>query len=489
MKKTLALLICLLMLAPSVISCSDSIPESIETQSESVPPEDTTMEDTSPQCTVPEDITLDGETVSILNFRNGAKSFLVSIEEATGEILNDAVFNANAQLMEEMNFIYEYIDNGGEDTMKLFSAVSAGDDIYDIVYGTQCRVAPLVCDNVFANLNPGAGGYIDMEKPWWYSEYIDESTVDSIHTYFLAGDLSPDIFRMSSMMLLNMDMLTDIGGNVNDIYETVLNGEWTYDEMYDLVSQVYIDANGDGERTEADSYGFASYTISDVEHFAIAAGIRGCSRDTDGVPYLSFNNENTVKFVETLVHFLWNNEGSYYVEGAPTLEMLKNNQVLLLNEKFFSLDSLRDSDVNFTIIPLPKLDTTVEKYTSLSHDCCLVICVPSISGNVETTTAVIEKMAYQYYTDVMPQYYDVILKNKYRRDSSDEASQILDLIHNGLGTDFSYFYNVNLKAMFTSIRDLIGVSKSTDFASHYIKNEKSYQTGLADLIEALQSVQ
>lgn len=171
------------------------------------------------------------------------------------------------------------------------------------------------------------------------------------------------------------------------------------------------------------------------------------------------------------------------------MEMLKNNQVLLLNEKFFSLDSLRDSDVNFTIIPLPKLDTTVEKYTSLSHDCCLIICVPSISGNVETNTAVIEKMAYQYYTDVMPQYYDTVLKNKYRRDSSDEASQILDLIHNGLGTDFSYFYNTNLNNMFCSLRDLIGISKSTNFVSLYTKNEKRYQTGLSELIEALQSVQ
>ena len=104
---------------------------------------------------------------------------------------------------------------------------------------------------------------------------------------------------------------------------------------------------------------------------------------------------------------------------------------------------------------------------------------------MENLTAVLEKMSYQYYKDVMPQYYEVILKTKYRRDSSEAALQIMDMIHAGLTTDFAYFYNSNLNGIYWSLRDLIGVAKSTDFASLYAKNEKQYHTKLAELIDAL----
>ena len=97
----------------------------------------------------------------------------------------------------------------------------------------------------------------------------------------------------------------------------------------------------------------------------------------------------------------------------------------------------------------------------------------------------VEKMAYQYYMDVMPQYYDIILKVKYRRDSSDEASRILDIIHDGLSTDFTYFYNNSLARMYTSLCPLIGIEKSTDFVSLYKTNESQYEQLLADLIEIL----
>ena len=493
--RTLALLLTLLMIAPSVIACSESTtnaPEETQPSAETpaaeeVVAEEEPEEDARLECKVPADIDLGGETLGVLSFRDANNNYHISATETTGELLNDAVFSSNQLVMEELNFAFEFIDNGSVDPMNLQNAVAAGDEVYDIVYGTQWKVAPLVSQHIFANLNPSAGGYIDFDAPWWYDKYIDETEVDNTHTYFLAGDASPDIIRRSSMMILNTDMLTDVGRDVNDIYQTVLDGNWTYDAMSELVSTMYIDTNGDGQRTDADSYGFASWTRSDVDHFMIAAGVRGCSRDTDGVPYITFNNETTVKFVESLVNFLWNNEGSYYVEGTPTFEMLAQNRAMLLCEKFSRLDLIRDSDANFTIIPLPKVDNTIESYSSLVHDDALILCIPIVNTNVEGMTAILEKLSYNYYYDVMPQYFEVILKTKYRRDSSDAASQMLDLIHDNMTTDFAYIYNYGMSNMMLSLRDLIGISKSTDFASTYAKQEKAYNKVLGRLIEAMMS--
>ena len=83
------------------------------------------------------------------------------------------------------------------------------------------------------------------------------------------------------------------------------------------------------------------------------------------------------------------------------------------------------------------------------------------------------------------QYYDVILKNKYRRDSSDAASQVIDLIHDSMKTDFAYIYNYGMSNMMLSLRDLIGVSKSTDFASTFKKSEKVYNKVFSKLVESI----
>ena len=84
-----------------------------------------------------------------------------------------------------------------------------------------------------------------------------------------------------------------------------------------------------------------------------------------------------------------------------------------------------------------------------------VLCIPVVSVNAKTSTTVLEKLGYYYYYDVMPEYYDVILKNKYRRDSSDAASQIIDLIHDSMTTDFAYIYNYGMSNMMLSLPEIV----------------------------------
>ena len=138
-----------------------------------------------------------------------------------------------------------------------------------------------------------------------------------------------------------------------------------------------------------------------------------------------------------------------------------------------------------TSTPVPKLDDTIESYGSLTHDDTVILCIPVISANVKTSTAVMEKLGYYYYYDVMPEYFDVILKNKYRRDSSDAASQVIDMIHDSMTTDFVYIYNYGMSNMMLSLRDLIGVSKSTDFASSYKKGEKMYNKVFDKMLKSI----
>ncbi len=495
-KRLIALILCILTAVSCFFSagCGEKADENpadaaVDTGSPETSPEEEGEDEEGEkllECSVPESLKLNGESVRFLHFF-ATETFTINIEELTGELLNDAVVNSNQRVMEDLDCVFVHIENGGKNPATLTNARQAGDDVYEIVYGTQWTVAPVVVQHIFANLNRREGTYIDYDKPWWYGHYIREAMADNEHTYFLAGDASPDVFRRSSMLILNTDLLTDIGREVGDIYELVLDGRWTLDRWAEIVRGVYVDSNGDGVRDVKDTYGFASHTGIDVDHFMIDSGVKGCSRDEDGVPYVDFNTPNTVEFVEFFVNLLWYNTGSYgYVEAIPTFEMLENNRVLFLSEQFSRLDQLRNTETNFTVLPLPKLNDFIEHYGSLTHDDANIICIPAISSRIETSSAVLEKLGYYYYYDVMPDYYNVILKTKYRRDSSDAASQVMDLIHDSLTTDFGYFYNYGMGNMMLSLRDLICTQKSTAFTSLYKRNEKIYKKMLENLLESMQ---
>ena len=136
-KRTLALLLTLLMIAPSVISCSESsenaaeeAPVSAETPAaEEIPAEEEPEADARLECSVPADVNLGGETVGVLSFRDGSNNYHISATETTGELLNDAVFSSNQKVMEELGFTFEFIDNGSVDPMNLQNAIAAGDEV------------------------------------------------------------------------------------------------------------------------------------------------------------------------------------------------------------------------------------------------------------------------------------------------------------------------------------------------------------------------
>ncbi len=494
MKRTISIL-CLLALLLEMAACSANNPSdntsteatsSEVTESENAESE---TEETEPLFTtgVPESYNMSGRDVPILQFSESS-NMQVNISELTGDALNDAIFTAHQSVMERLDCSFSFIDNGDIETAKIENAYAAGEDAYDFVIGDQWKLSPLVTKHLLANLNPEGSlseSYIDFSKPWWYTQYMNEIEIDAKHTYLLAGDAAINVLRRASVIICNIDLLKNVGGDIESIYDDVIAGNWIWDNFASMVESVYIDSNGDGTKDEEDTVGFATWTRSDVDHMIIGSGIRACARDDNGLPYLDFNNEKTISCIEKICNLFWNNSGSYYKEGIPTDTMLSENRVLFLLDKFSWLDKIRDIDTTYTIIPMPKLDESIENYSALVHDDAWLFCIPVQSTHFTDTTAVLEEMSMQYYYNVIPTYYNDILKSKYRRDSSDKASQIMDILHNSVSTDFAYVYNYAISGIITSLRDVVGVNKSADFASHYAKNNKVYTKSFEKLINSV----
>ena len=120
---------------------------------------------------LPADLDLGGETIRIVS-RNGDTDTAIEFysDEATGDIVSDAVYNRNMKVSDRLGVNLEFIyqsdvtrHNGFGD--KIRQSVMADSDDYDIIANALYNTVPLIFDGLFLDLN--AMKYLDFDQPWW----------------------------------------------------------------------------------------------------------------------------------------------------------------------------------------------------------------------------------------------------------------------------------------------------------------------------------
>ena len=101
--------------------------------------------------------------------------------------------------------------------------------------------------------------------------------------------------------------------------------------------------------------------------------------------------------------------------------------------------TLRDTDIDFGLIPFPKFDEQQDGYKSYVMATNGVICVGKSATDTDRTGILVEAFAAETYKQVIPIYYDVALTNKYLRDEG--SVDMLDIIRGGIVYDFGFVYD------------------------------------------------
>ena len=115
-------------------------------------------------------------------------------------------------------------------------------------------------------------------------------------------------------------------------------------------------------------------------------------------------------------------------------ERFINGEQLALFGGVGTLESFREMEDDFYLIPLPKFDKDQPTYRSAVGDNVQLMGLAYTCQNIEAATATLELMAYYSAQMVTPSYYDEALKYKYTRD--EEAAEMIDLIAECAYTDF-----------------------------------------------------
>lgn len=407
-------------------------------------------------------------------------------EEASGDIVEDTIYNRNVSAEDRLNVVIEIVKgipsgSYGSELANIRANVTAGDDAYDIIAGYSVHVVKLLSEGLFVNLNEIE--YLDFTQPWWPDSIQEEMTFNG-SLYFVTGDICMTTISKALCMYFNKNIAEN--HNTGSIYDIVNSHGWTFAKYLSITKGVYEDLDGNGKADDNDLYGTVMTPYNSVDAFIPAFHQNITVMSEDGYPELAFNTERMISIVERIYSLLYETSGVHVprnvLEDAATMfKMFKADQALFIMWEFTATDELRSMESDFGIIPYPKWDENQEGYGTYMQDGHTLLCVPITNMNFAMTGAVTEALAAESYRYVTPAYFEVALQVKYSRD--DESVAMLQLVKDSIKYNFGYVYLVDAFWVMRTLMNANNNQGSTDFASYYARNEKTFNKTLEKMIE------
>ncbi len=486
MKKRVLSLILIGILAASAFSCGDN-----QTPGGETTPSGETSSDSgaAPGYTYPE-IDLKGETFTILNTAQSYNFYsYLDFDEATGDTLNDAIYERNRSLEEKFKFKYEINEENTLDkaAKALETAVMSGDDSYDVAFIRDYYLNTALTEGYLTDIDQIPE--IQLDKPWWDGAATENARVGKAKkALFASTDVSLVDFEGTIVTFFNEDMMEDL--KLDAPYQLVLDGKWTFDKM-DEYMKAAANLNGDDAFTPFKVDGKAIYGLTGFQHtynsLISSSGVNYVALDKDGNLTFGADTERfydvAIKLSQTFAQdgdYLYANNASSNADKSHYEMIFKDGRALLLSAQLKAANWYRDMEATYGIVPVPKWDESQENYSNLRTFSYLMV-IPVTNKRLSETGAIMDAMSYITYEKIMPYFYDGRISQKILRN--DESIEMMNIIretrHYDLGTIYGVYNNFSNK-----ISDTIN-KKSTDFASMIAGIKPTIEENLQALMEAM----
>lgn len=395
-------------------------------------------------------ITYDGYTFTVLMSGLSVNKFS-DFSEDNGEnypVVNEAIYRRNKTIEDRyditINTIEDFSTAWGDGNSAGYRRISsdylANDCSYDIcAVGTfdapQFAINGFLCDlNEIPN--------VDLSQKWWDSAANRDLAVGG-KMYYTTGEISLVDNIATHIILFNKDLAAR--NSITDLYELVETGKWTLDSFITYVKYVSEDLDGSKTMDEKDRYGLMSWNDC-LQATMAGSGSKIATVDTDGSIILTLYSEKNADLIEKLTGIVFDHNYSFnYVNRSKTawqtamIDMFSAGQGLFFTTYLASVPSLRDTSVDFGILPYPKYDESQEKYSGyVPATYNVMYCVEATNRNLERTGVLLEALAYESMVQVTPAFYDQTLIGRYIRD--DESAVCLDLIFANRTFDLGIYY-------------------------------------------------
>ena len=414
------------------------------------------------------DTDMDGYTYRVLSRQRDDFIEDIGLDlEQNGDVVNDAIYNRNLTVSDRFNCKYEATFTDSIDTTGI-NTITAGDDAFDVMLCQIVQIPKYATTGYFRDWYEDMP-HVNLDKPWYIGNAAEALSVKG-HAYAMIGEYDLDVLRFTYCMYYNQDISDEY--NLENIYDVVNDGRWTYDKLYEYANTVYVDLDGNGTKDENDRLAISGDPYSAVVTYQYSFDNPLFSINDEGVPEFTMDREKLASIVEKL-NALYHDSLGGYTEGWGTgWTAWSAGNLLLYTGLFQSATGYRDLEFDYGIIPYPKYDEAQTRYYTMSdgaHGCMLI---PITVQNIEWSSILTEALNAETYKQVVPAYYDTALKVKLSRDA--ESAAMLDLLMESRVFDFGYMYNTGIAFI---VQDMVSTNKNNTesaFNSKYKSAEKEW---------------
>lgn len=401
---------------------------------------------------LPDGLHLNGEKVTFLYRETSSPEFYS--ETATGDVVNDAIYESFLYVENLLNADIEVVTRPGdvvgdreEYCGHIRSTVMSGDASYDLVDMLIGMFPGLAVEGLFCDLLENQ--YIDFDAPYWIAGQA-ESCAPTGKLYFASGDSSLGYLKSAYCLFFNTTLAETVG--TEDIYQLVLDGKWTLDKLLEVSASAAGDLDGDGKWTLDDRLGFVVHDFTHPRAFLFSTGGQLFGEDSGSWTF-TYGSERDIDVIEKLNRLFYENDGSYYYNGTSAISdqvegynsvtsAFTSGKILFMTAEFdHAISQLRAMNDNYGIIPCPKYSED-DEYRTVSRSTHNAFALLKTSSNPDAAGAVLEALSAYKYKTVLPAYFEVALKTKYSRD--DATSQMCDIIRDSMALDFGFVFNNEL---------------------------------------------
>ena len=503
MKKTARLIsfsLALIMLLASFVACAETADQNDETTlaAATEAPATTVIEETteSPydeegylKSSLPDELDFGGETVTVL-WWNDVEQPEFFVEQTNGELINDAIWQRNANVEEKMGVTLAWVDikgqynsDGPNYANHVGNMYASGDTTYDLMSAHSRTMALTAMSGYCAEMTKL--DYLDFDMPWWPEVMLDTATINE-KLYFVTGDVSTNSIHQMYVMFYNKDILSSYAELIEPA-QHVDNGTWTMETLFAMTSGLYKDLNGDQKAGKEDFFGFTSLNWH-FDAIYYGCGMTMLEKDPDPAKLLKVADDWTSEKAVTLADSVgaWIKKGDAYLDSTNYASIFVNGNSLLVMARHHDIASqIADAGFKYGIAPIPKYNQDQEKHLTCVGNPVSLYSIYALSKDANRAAAVLECWASEAYRTTTPAVFETTFK--LRLSESSTESRMYDIIRNGVTFDLCRFFNKQLSSMGSEWYKC--ATTAGNWASTSEKLMKSIPAKLQDIADSFNKIQ
>ena len=401
------------------------------------------------------------------------------ITEENGDVLNDAIYKRNS-IVEDLYGINikGYKIEGGrnsQDLASLKNSILAGDKDYDVAYIPGQLTSKIFTDPQY--LIPLSDiSTLDLSHSWWAQNSVEEMTFGG-KTISATGDLIVTTTGSTTVTFFNKTLADQYN---LDIYQTVRDGKFTLDYVYETGKTVSADLNGDAKRdANDDRFGLIVESLN-LMHTVNTAGEKLVTKDSEGYPVCNIGSANIVDVVMKYVSIIDDTDTVISVQdgrikdGGPA-GVFNSDRAMFWYTNLQRMNAARSFDAEFGLVPLPKYDESDEYIGPVGGYWDSWLMVPATQDDTDRVGVVLEALGYYSQQYVTPAFIETSVTTKTLRD--DESAEMLEIVLANRSFDAGMYFG-------WGYAQLIGtaVDHNQNFASLVAADKSAIDASIAEFV-------